>query len=81
MMPHTTNELIRFIEAAGENENIDAKGPVEWDGGVTSAGLTKDIISFANSRDGGGWQVRAERTECSSSKFVRDNESRCVGQQ
>ena len=68
MMPHTTNELIRFIEAAGENENIDAKGPVEWDGGVTSAGLAKDIISFANSRDGG--VIVIGKTEEADGKFV-----------
>jgi len=53
MTTHTPDELIRFVEAAGESSNIDAKGPMEWDGGEASAGLTKDILSFANSRDGG----------------------------
>jgi Putative DNA-binding domain len=53
MTPYTPDELIRFIEATGESVNIDAKGPMEWDGGEASAGLTKDILSFANSRDGG----------------------------
>lgn len=48
-----SNELVRYIEAAGESANIDAKGPVEWDGGETSAGLTKDILALANCRDGG----------------------------
>src|SRR5438270_12075897 len=50
---HSSDELIRFIEAAGESTNIDAKGPMEWDGGEASAGLTKDILALANSRDGG----------------------------
>ena len=50
---HSSDELIRFIEAAGESANIDAKGPMEWDGGEASAGLTKDILALANCRDGG----------------------------
>ncbi len=50
---HSSDELIRYIEAAGESANIDAKGPMEWDGGEASAGLTKDILALANSRDGG----------------------------
>lgn len=53
MNTYTPPELIRFIEAAGESANIDAKGPMLWDGGEASAGLTKDILAFANSRDGG----------------------------
>ncbi len=36
MKTHTPDELIRFIEATSENINIDAKGPMEWDGGVAS---------------------------------------------
>ncbi len=50
---HGSDELIRFIEAAGENTNIDAKGPMEWDSGEAAAGLAKDILALANSRDGG----------------------------
>jgi hypothetical protein len=50
---YSSDELIRFIEAAGESANIDAKGPMEWDGGEASAGLTKDILALANCRDGG----------------------------
>ena len=53
MPPYTPDELIRLIEAAGESANIDAKGPMEWDGAEASAGLTKDILAFANCRDGG----------------------------
>ena len=53
MTPYTPDELIRFIQATGESPSIDAKGPMQWDGGGTSAGQTKDIISFANSLDGG----------------------------
>lgn len=56
MMPlgtHSSTELIRLIEAAGESANIDAKGPLKWDGGETSASLAKDIMALANCRDGG----------------------------
>lgn len=53
MNTYTPTELVRFLDAAGESANIDAKGPMLWDGGEASAGLTKDILAFANSRDGG----------------------------
>lgn len=46
-------QLLRFIQTSGESSNIDAKGPIEWDGSVISASLAKDIVAFANSRDGG----------------------------
>lgn len=49
----SSEELIRIVKMAGESDNIDAKGPVEWDGGVESAKLAKDIAAFANSRNGG----------------------------
>jgi hypothetical protein len=49
----SSNELIRYIEAAGESANIDAKGPIAWDCNEVSAGLTKDILALANCRDGG----------------------------
>lgn len=67
MLPYTPSELIRFIEAAGESSNIDAKGPMEWDGGEASAGLTKDILAFANIRDGGVIVIGKE--EVSSGAF------------
>ncbi len=51
--PLLPTEIIRFIEATGESHNIDAKGPMSWDGANASAGLAKDIAAFANSRDGG----------------------------
>lgn len=65
---HSSNELIRFIEAAGENANIDAKGPMEWDGGEASAGLTKDILALANCRDGG--VIVVGKAEPQPGKFV-----------
>ena len=68
MSTYTSEEMIRFIEAAGESANIDAKGPMSWDGGPDSAGLTKDIISFANSRDGGVIVIGKE--EASPGVFV-----------
>lgn len=45
--------LIRWIECSGESDNIDAKGPMEWDGQANSAALAKDIAAFCNSLDGG----------------------------
>src|SRR5260370_3988448 len=66
--PYSSDELIRFIEAAGESSNIDAKGPMEWDGGEASAGLTKDILALANSRDGGVIVVGKEESQ--PGKFV-----------
>ncbi|MBN8627338.1 MAG: ATP-binding protein [Planctomycetes bacterium] len=52
-MPISESELIRYIEAVGEENNFDAKGPMKWDGAEASAGLAKDIAALANSRDGG----------------------------
>ena len=51
MLSH--DELTRLIEAQGESPNLDGKAPMLWDGGVNSASLAKDIVAFANSRDGG----------------------------
>ena len=51
--PGTNEHLIQFVEATGENDNVDAKGPVTWDGAETSASLAKDLMAFANSRNGG----------------------------
>src|SRR6516162_5059618 len=65
---HSSDELIRFIEAAGESANIDAKGPMEWDGGEASAGLTKDILALANCRDGG--VIVLGKSESQPGKFV-----------
>jgi hypothetical protein len=66
--PFSSDELTRFIEAAGESANIDAKGPMEWDGGEASAGLTKDILALANSRDGG--VIVVGKAESQPGKFV-----------
>ena len=65
-----SNELVRYIEAAGECANIDAKGPVEWDGGEISAGLTKDILALANCRDGG--VIVVGKSEPQTGKFRLD---------
>jgi hypothetical protein len=46
-------EITRFIEATSENDFVDAKCAMLWDGGAGSAALAKDIAAFANSRDGG----------------------------
>ena len=50
---HSPEEIIRYINATGENDHIDAKGPMKWDSSAASASLAKDIVAFANSRDGG----------------------------
>ncbi|MGE3406414.1 MAG: RNA-binding domain-containing protein [Pirellulales bacterium] len=68
MNTYTPPELTRFIEAAGESANIDAKGPMMWDSGEASAGLTKDILAFANSRDGG--VIVIGKDEAGAGKFV-----------
>jgi hypothetical protein len=60
---HSSDELVRFIEAAGESANIDAKGPMAWDGGEAAAGLTKDILALANCRDGGVIVVGKEESQ------------------
>ena len=51
--PQTPDELVRYLKASGEDDSIDAKAPVKWDGNKESASLAKDIVAFANSRDGG----------------------------
>ena len=51
--PDRPEDLIPFITAAGETPNVDAKGPMTWDGGEASASLAKDVMAFANCRDGG----------------------------
>src|ERR1700693_5809857 len=50
---YSFNELTRFIEAVGESANFHAKGPMAWDSGEASAGLTKDSMALPNRRDGG----------------------------
>ena len=67
MLPQTPKELIRFIEAAGESDDVDAKGPVKWDGNDESAALTKDILAFANSPEGG--VIVVGKAEPSPGKF------------
>ncbi len=49
----SSEELVRIVRMEGENGDIDAKGPVSWDGAEQSAALAKDIAAFANSRNGG----------------------------
>lgn len=70
---YSSDELIRYIEAAGESTNIDAKGPVKWDGNETSACLTKDILALANCRDGG--VIVIGKSEPQPGKFVLDGVS------
>jgi hypothetical protein len=53
MLPLTPSQLDRYVEAAGESTDVEAKGPLTWDGGPISAALAKDLAAFANSRDGG----------------------------
>ncbi len=46
---YSSDGLIRFIEAAGERANIDAKGPMEWDGGEASAVISSPIRTWTTS--------------------------------
>jgi hypothetical protein len=50
---YSQDELTRIVLNAGENDYVDAKRAMRWDGKIESAGLAKDIAAFANSRDGG----------------------------
>jgi hypothetical protein len=51
--PASNSDLVRYILAAGESRNVDAKAPMEWDGREQSASLTKDIMALSNCKDGG----------------------------
>jgi len=51
--PPSSSDLTPYILAAGENPNVDAKAPMEWDGAQQSASLAKDIMALSNCRDGG----------------------------
>jgi hypothetical protein len=51
--PYSREELLKLIEASGEDDNVDAKAPMLWDEREASAALSKDFAAFANSRDGG----------------------------
>jgi Schlafen, AlbA_2 len=59
--------LIRWIECSGESDNIDAKGPMKWDGQSRSAALAKDIAAFCNSPDGG--VIVVGKSETAPGKF------------
>lgn len=59
--------LIQWIECSGESDNIDAKGPMKWDGQANSAALAKDIAAFCNSLDGG--VIVIGKTESAPGKF------------
>lgn len=69
-VPHSSPELTRYIVGAGEIQNVDAKGPMAWDGGEASAGLTKDILALANTRDGG--VIVIGKSEPDPGKFTYD---------
>ena len=53
----------RNRENGGKNGDIDAKGPVSWDGAEQSAALAKDIAAFANSRNGGSIVIGKKQKE------------------
>jgi hypothetical protein len=64
------SEIVRFIEATGENDHIDCKESMLWDSAVASACLAKDIAAFANSRDGG--VIVLGKSEPAPGKFTLD---------
>jgi hypothetical protein len=61
------DQLLAFIETVAENNHIDAKAPLQWDGASKSAELAKDIAAFCNSRDGG--VIVIGRREVSAGQF------------
>lgn len=68
--PLLPEELVRYVLAAGESDGVDAKAPLTWDGAEHSASLTKDILAFANSRDGG--VIVIGKSETAGSGFSLD---------
>lgn len=62
-----SEHLVRWIECSGESGNIDAKGPMKWDGQALSAALAKDIAAFCNSPDGG--VIVVGKSEAAPGKF------------
>ncbi len=49
----TEDQVREIVHSAGEAASIDFKGPMEWDGAIVSAKLSKDIVASANVRGGG----------------------------
>jgi hypothetical protein len=60
---YSEDELREIVQNTGEDDCIDTKGPLEWDGAHISAALAKDIAAFANSRDGGFIVIGKEETQ------------------
>jgi hypothetical protein len=58
----TREEITRYLNAAGENGYVDAKGPCSWDDDATKASLAKDIVAFSNSEGGGAIVVGKSET-------------------
>ncbi len=70
-MPTEQNhEFDRYVRETGESSNIDAKGPVKWDGHTHAAGLAKDIAAFANSKDGGVIVIGKEENDTNDFSLV-----------
>ena len=42
------NDLLQILELSGENNRVDCKGPIPWDGGEHSAELAEDITACAS---------------------------------
>lgn len=63
--------LRRIVTDTGENGNVDAKGPMAFDGVAEKAGLAKDIAAFANSNSGGWLVIGKSQTE--SGEFALGN--------
>jgi len=67
---YSQDELRRIIVNAGEDEYVDAKGPLLWNGKCESARLAKDIAAFSNSRDGGFIVIGKEESQPGSFTIV-----------
>jgi len=50
---YSREELVKLVNSTGESGRVEFKAPLVWDGKDNSASLAKDIVAFANSRDGG----------------------------
>lgn len=67
---YSEDQLSRIISNPAEDDSIDAKGVLSWDGGYESAKLAKDIAAFANSRNGGFIVIGKEEPERGSFKIT-----------
>jgi hypothetical protein len=73
----TYEEVNRYINAAGENNFVDAKGPCSWEDDKTKAALAKDIAAFSNSEGGGAIVIGKSETDEGKFEFTGLTADQC----